>query len=95
MWISVVTYSVEAVRTNSANLNILRDIQIKAQEMIDNGLGGDLMPGYENAANITANTDQTSVEVKRGWHTQEAAETFVNYVLSNSDGVATGQVESG
>jgi hypothetical protein len=94
MWISVLTYSVQAVKANSANLIILRDIQIKAQEMIDNGLGGDLMPGYENATSITANSDQTSVEIKRGWHTQEAAETFINYVLSISDGMATAKIET-
>ncbi len=94
MWISVLTYSIEAIKSNTSNLIILKDIQTKAQEMVNEGLGGDLMPGYENAASITANSDQPFVELKRGWNTQEAAETFVNYVLSNSDGIATAVIET-
>ena len=94
MWISIVTYSVETVKTNTSNnLAILRDIQLKEQEMTDRGLGGDLLPGYENSTDIAAGSDNTFVEIKRGWHTQEAAETFVNYVLSTSDGIATAVVE--
>jgi hypothetical protein len=95
MWISVITYSVDTIKANPSNLAILNDIQAKASLLSSAGLGGDLMPGYENSTNIDQRIDQEFVVIKRTWNTQEAAETFINYVNSVGKGISTAEIEIG
>jgi hypothetical protein len=96
MWISVTTLSIDAIERDPFNLDILKNIQIKINSMAEAGLGGKLMPGYENATNIfNGNLNQKFVVVKRSWNTQEAAETFINYINSVSNGMVTAEIEIG
>jgi len=94
MWISVITYSADAIKGQPAKLEILRQIQYKANSMaVDPTVGGHVVPGFEPVMPTESSENQDTV-VKRVWYTEEAAEKFVNYVNSIAGDVASAAIET-